>query len=39
VIEEWMLGATGLTHDRTGTVDRVEEDLVEGLPGSLEPTP
>src|SRR5215207_3721801 len=38
-ITQRMQGATGLTHDRVGTADRVEEDLIERLPWSLEPAP
>ena len=38
-ITERMQGATRLTHDRVGTADRIEEDLVELLPWSLVPTP
>src|SRR5215210_8828405 len=38
-ITERMQGATRLTHDREGALDRVEEDTVELLPWSLEPIP
>jgi hypothetical protein len=38
-ITERMQGAAGLTHDRVGTADRVEEDTVELLAWSLEPIP
>ena len=38
-ITERMQGAAGLTHDRVGTADRVEEDTVELLPWRLEPIP
>jgi hypothetical protein len=34
-----MQGAAGLTYDRVGTADRVEEDTVKLLPWRLEPTP
>ena len=38
-ITQRMQGATGLTHDRVGTADRVEEDTVKLLPWRLEPIP
>jgi hypothetical protein len=34
-----MQGAAGLTHDRVGPPDRVEQEMVELLPWSLEPRP
>jgi hypothetical protein len=34
-----MEGAAGLTHDRVGSPDRLEEDMVELLTWSLEPIP
>jgi hypothetical protein len=34
-----MQSAAGLTNDRVGTADRVQEDTVELLPWSLEPIP
>jgi hypothetical protein len=38
-ITERMQSAAGLTNDRVGTADRVQEDTVELLPWSLEPIP